>query len=66
MSVFDIGPRVHRQARFLFRRPATGVSGQSLSSSDDDESLFSPTFGDLGRGEMSLDGRLDVGTSKGI
>lgn len=58
------GPRVHRQSRSrrLLRRPATGVSGQSLSSSEDDESLFSPTRGDLGRGgEMSRAVMVELG-----
>jgi hypothetical protein len=50
------GPSVHRQSLVRFRRPATGVSGaESLSSSEDEESLFSPVRGDLGRGELSAD-----------
>lgn len=43
------GPSVHRQSRLLLRRPATGVSGhESLSSSEDDESRFSPIRGPFG------------------
>ena len=55
-------PRVHRQSLLLFRRPATGVSAQSLSSSEEDESRFSPTRGAFGRGELSSDEKdvLDV------
>jgi hypothetical protein len=49
-------PRVQRQSRVRFRRPATGVSGQvSLSSSEDDESRLSPVRGCFGRGELSSD-----------
>jgi hypothetical protein len=36
------GPNVHRQTLDLFRRPATGVSGQE-SLSDSEESLLSPS-----------------------
>jgi hypothetical protein len=52
------GPSVQRQSLVRFRRPATGVSGQvSLSSSEDEESRFSPVRGDfdLGFGELSAD-----------
>jgi len=53
------GPNVQRQSRVRFRRPAIGVSGQeSLSSSEDDESLFSPVRGCLGRGELSSDEKV--------
>jgi hypothetical protein len=49
-------PSVHRQSRVRFRRPATGVSGaESLSSSEDDESRFSPIRGCLDRGELSTE-----------
>jgi hypothetical protein len=52
----DTGSRVHRQSRVLLRRPATGVSGhESLSSSEDEESRFSPVLGCLGWGELSSD-----------
>jgi hypothetical protein len=50
------GPSVQRQSLVRFRRPATGVSGQeSLSSSEEEESRFSPVRGDLGRGELSAE-----------
>lgn len=53
-SVPGRGPRVHRQSRLRFLRPATGVAGaESLSSSDEDESRLSPVRGALGRGELS-------------
>lgn len=44
------GPRVQRQSRLRFRRPATGVSGQE-SLSDSEESRLSPARGPRGRGE---------------
>ena len=50
------GPSVQRQSLVRFRRPAMGVSGQeSLSSSDEDESRFSPVRGPLCRGELSAE-----------
>jgi hypothetical protein len=60
-AVFEdlMGPKVQRQSRVRFRRPAIGVSGhESLSSSDDEESRFSPVRGCLGRGELSNDEKL--------
>lgn len=54
------GPKVHRQSLLRFRRPATGVSGQSLSSSEDDESRFSPTRGGFGGGEFSVFTMLEL------
>lgn len=48
------GPRVHRQSRRLFRRPATGVSGHE-SLSDSEESRLSPARAPPGRGEFSSD-----------
>ena len=55
------GPSVQRQSRVLFRRPAMGVSGQeSLSSSDEDESRFSPVRGPFFRGELSVDEKVEV------
>jgi hypothetical protein len=57
-------PRVQRQSRVRFRRPATGVSGQvSLSSSEEDESRLSPARGCLGRGELSRDVKEGAGLS---
>lgn len=54
------GPRVHRQSLVLFRRPATGVSGQeSLSSSEDEESRFSPIRGEAVRNEVSVIERVE-------
>jgi hypothetical protein len=54
-------PSVHRQSRVRFRRPATGVSGaESLSSSEDDESRFSPVRGDLARGELSTEDMVEL------
>lgn len=40
-------PSVHVHCRCFFRRPATGVSGQTSLSDSDDESLLSPTCGEL-------------------
>jgi hypothetical protein len=55
------GPSVQRQSLVRFRRPATGVSGQvSLSSSDDEESRFSPVRGDFGLGFGELSAEEDV------
>lgn len=51
---FPIGPNVHTHSLRLFRRPATGVSGQeSLSDSDDEESRFSPVLGARDLGDSS-------------
>ena len=60
MSEAGNGPRVQRQSLVLFRRPATGVSGhESLSSSDEDESRFSPVRGAL-LGESSAEHRVEL------
>lgn len=40
------GPNVHTHSRLLFRRPATGVSGQVSLSDSEDESRLSPVWGD--------------------
>lgn len=54
-----MGPNVQRQSRVRFRRPAIGVSGQeSLSSSEEEESRFSPVRGCFGRGELSSDEKV--------
>jgi hypothetical protein len=54
----DVGS-VHRQSRVLFLRPATGVSG--LSSSEEEESRFSPVRGCFGRGELSAEENVRSG-----
>lgn len=55
------GPSVQRQSLVLFRRPAMGVSGQeSLSSSDEEESRFSPVRGPFFRGELSVDEKVEL------
>lgn len=57
----EMGPRVQRQSRVRLRRPGTGVSGhESLSSSEDDESRFSPVRGSFGRGELSVEEEADL------
>jgi hypothetical protein len=57
----DVGS-VHRQSRVLFLRPATGVSGHvSLSSSEEEESRFSPVRGCFGRGELSAEENMRSG-----
>lgn len=64
---FPIGPNVHTHSLRLFRRPATGVSGQeSLSDSDDEESRFSPVLGARDLGDSSdVDSVGELGCSEG-
>jgi hypothetical protein len=50
---FPIGPNVHTHSLRLFRRPATGVSGQESLSDSDDESRFSPVLGARDLGDSS-------------
>jgi len=40
------GAKVHTHSLRLFRRPATGVSGQASLSDSEDESRLSPVLGD--------------------
>lgn len=59
------GPSVHRQSRLRLRLPATGVSAQSLSSSEEEESRLSPVRGPLVLGDsFGID--LSVGERVGI
>lgn len=64
---FPIGPSVHTHSLRLFRRPATGVSGQeSLSDSDDEESRFSPVLGARNLGDSSeVDSAGELDCSEG-
>lgn len=58
-------PRVHRQSRLRFRRPATGVSGQE-SLSDSEESRLSPVRGPPGRGEGCSEAKDELEDEDGI
>ena len=65
LSDAETGPSVQRQSRVRFRRPATGVSGaESLSSSEDEESRFSPMRGCFDRGELSIEEMVELDFSR--